>query len=89
MNTNKEFLKTLVNKTVEGATSEKMEDLSNLPLLGDNADFDLQIVKSRKREQIAINLKPELVIKLENLSRKNGCSRSKVIETLLEKILKT
>lgn len=81
MNVNKDFLTSLVNNTSAPAATA-YEASENKPI-----DVDFKPSKPQKRMALISHVKPDIYAKIEKISNKNNCSKSQVVEKILEKML--
>lgn len=86
MSNNKDYLNSLVEKAAMPPAAEYVEALAG-EKEGKGFDLDLKVSKTQKRVALIAHIKPELFAKIEKLSNKNNCSKSHVVEKILEKVL--
>jgi FixJ family two-component response regulator len=86
MSNNKDYLSSLVEKSTPPITGASAEaHISEKEMKA--GDFDFKISKPQKRVAVISHIKPELYSKVEKLANKNNCSKSHIVEKILEKFL--
>lgn len=86
MSNNKDYLNSLVEKSVPPIAGASAEIAMNDKEIK-SSDLDFKISKPQKRVALISHIRPDLYAKIEKLSAKNNCSKSHIVEKILEKYL--